>query len=78
MKPKNRGGVTFETPHEESEGRKFGNHYKPQGQVLSLIDKGRPGEVPGLGGHLTIEQQQEALPNPAKEPIFAWRVVGYM
>jgi hypothetical protein len=39
---------------------KFGNDYKLQGQALTLINKGRPGEVPGLGGHLTIEQQQES------------------
>ncbi len=32
---------------------KFGNDYKPQGQALTLINKGRPGEDPGLGGHLT-------------------------
>lgn len=38
---------------------KFGNDYKPQGQALTLNNKGRPGEDPGLGGHLTIEQQQE-------------------
>ncbi len=38
---------------------KFGNDYKPQGQALTLNNKGRPGEDPGLGDHLTIEQQQE-------------------
>ncbi len=53
MKPKKRGSVTFETPHKESGREKFGNDYKPQGQALTLINKGKPGEVPGLGGHLT-------------------------
>jgi hypothetical protein len=53
MKPKKRGGVTFETPHEESEGRNFGMIISPKDRLITLINKGRLGEDPGLGDHLT-------------------------
>jgi hypothetical protein len=34
MKPKKRGGVTFETPHEESEGRNLGIIISPKDRLL--------------------------------------------
>jgi len=34
MKPKKRGGVTIETPHEESEGRNLGMIISPKDRLL--------------------------------------------
>jgi len=34
MKPKKRGGVTFETPHQESEGRNLGMIISPKDRLL--------------------------------------------
>ncbi|CAM6042630.1 unnamed protein product [Sphagnum compactum] len=48
-------------PSREIDREKSGKDCKSQGQVLSIVDKGRPvgGGEPGLDGHLKIEKRQE-------------------
>jgi hypothetical protein len=45
--------LPLKLPTRSRKGEIWEYDYKPQGQALTLINKGRPGEVPGLGGHLT-------------------------